>query len=103
MKLALKTPGDFNLQPVAGMPDGGVSTLQYIVRWGTTMLLITAIILTLFFLIWGGIEWITSGGNKEKLAGAQKKVIFAGIGLIISLGAFMIINIVGGFFGVSFF
>ena len=56
-----------------------------------------------FFLIWGGIEWITSGGNKEKLAGAQKKVIFAGIGLIISLGAFMIINIVGGFFGVSFF
>ena len=48
MKLALKTPGDFNLQPVAGMPDGGVSTLQYIVRWGTTMLLITAIILTLF-------------------------------------------------------
>lgn len=102
-KLALNTPGNHTLDPVAGMPGQGLSTFQSVIQWGTTVLVITAVILALFFLIWGGIEWITSGGNKEKVQAAQKKIVFASVGLIIVLVSFMIINIVGGLFGVNFF
>lgn len=105
-KLSLKI-GDYNLNPVlkgkSELPSGGLSDLQNIVKWGTTVLLITAVILTIVFFILGGIGWITSGGDKEKLASARKKIVYATIGFIITLGAFFIVNIVGDFFGIEFF
>ena len=102
-KLSLGTPGGYTFNSTAGMPDSGLSDLQSIVKWGTTVLMITAVLLTIFFLIWGGIEWITSTGDKEKLAKAQKKIIYASIGLIITLGAFFIVNFVGNLFDINFF
>ena len=101
-ELALQTPGG-NLQSVQGMPSSGFGDLQSVIQWGTTVLMIGAVILALFFLIWGGIQWITSRGNKENLAAAQKRIIYAVIGLVIALSAFMIINIVSGLLGVNFF
>ena len=58
------------------------------------VLLIIAIILCLFFLIYGGIRWITSGGDKGQIAQARATLTAAVVGLIISLLAFFILNIV---------
>lgn len=105
-ELALRTPGPnggYNINAVAGMPSGGLSDLQSIVSWATTTLMIAAVILTVVFFILGGIQWITSSGNKEKIQAAQKKITYAAIGLVITLGAFFIVNIVGWLLGVSFF
>ena len=66
-----------------------------------TILLIAAALIALFFLIWGGIRWITSGGDKSKVESARNTIIASIIGLIISLLAFFIITLVLGIFNLS--
>lgn len=66
-----------------------------------TILLIAAALIALFFLIWGGIRWITSGGDKSKVESARNTIIASIIGLVIALLAFFIITIVLGVFGLS--
>jgi hypothetical protein len=106
-KLALKTPGgkDFEINPPKGvnMPSGGLSDFKDILSWGTTMFLIAAVIIAVFILILAGIQWTTSGGDKEKVQSARNKIVYTIIGLIIIFGAFMIINIIGFLFDVNFF
>lgn len=65
---------------------------------GTFFLLI---VLSLIFLIIGGIMWITSGGNKEGMAKAKNTVTYALLGLALGLGSFIILKILGGFFNVD--
>lgn len=48
---------------------------------------------TIFFLI-GGFRYVTSSGNPEALEGAKKTIIYAGIGVAVALGAFVLSNIV---------
>lgn len=74
-----------------------------ILVFGVGALMVAAILIALFMLIWGGINWITSGGDKTKLQSARNTVIFAIIGLILTLLAFTIINVLGFFFGLSLF
>lgn len=62
------------------------------------VLLIIAIISSLFFLIYGGIRYISSGGDKGKIDQARSTLIAAIIGLIVSLAAFFILNFILVFF-----
>jgi putative flippase GtrA len=41
-------------------------------------------------IVYGGVEWITSGGNPDKVGKAKKIIKFAVIGLIITAGAYTI-------------
>lgn len=66
-----------------------------------TLLLVVAIVISLFFLIYGGIKWITSGGDKGAVDAARNHIIAAIVGLVISLLAFFIIQLIGGLFGIS--
>ena len=59
-----------------------------------TILLIIAVILALFFLIWGGIRWITSGGDKGKVDAARQTITAAIVGLILAFLAYAILNII---------
>jgi len=58
------------------------------------LLLVIAVIVSLFFLIWGGVRYIMSGGDKGKIDSARGTVIAAIVGLIISLAAFFIVNVI---------
>ncbi len=58
------------------------------------ILIVIAIVLSVIFLIIGGIHWIMSGGDKGKIEQARSKVTAAIIGLIISLLAYGIVNLV---------
>jgi hypothetical protein len=62
-----------------------------------SLLLIGAIIIALFFLVFAGVHWITSGGDKAKIESARSTLIAAVVGLVISLSAFMILNLVLNF------
>lgn len=62
-------------------------------------ILFIAFIAALVFLIWGGIKWIMSGGDKEGTGKAKETVTSALIGLAIVLGAWILINVVLNFFG----
>jgi len=53
------------------------------------------------FLIFGGIKWISSGGDKEQTAKAQSTITAALIGLVIVFAAWAIIKLIETFFGIS--
>jgi hypothetical protein len=59
-----------------------------------TFILTIAIIIALIYLIWGGIKWITSGGDKANVETARNQIIAAIIGLIVAFLAWFIIGIV---------
>lgn len=100
--LALNLPGNrYSIDPVSGMPGGGVVTLGKIIRIGVTFLLVAITITALIFFIWGGIQWITSSGDKAKVEAARKRLVYAVIGLIVAFASYFIINLVGFFFGLK--
>ena len=65
------------------------------------ILLIAAVVLALFFLIYGGIRWILSGGDKAKVETARQTIVAAIIGLIVAFLAYFIVNIILSVFGLG--
>jgi TRAP-type C4-dicarboxylate transport system permease small subunit len=74
-------------------------TVQGIVSSLINLVLVIAFVVFLFLLLWGGIQWITSGGDKEALAKAQGKISSAIVGIIIVISAWAILSLVRNFFG----
>src|SRR6266404_4406278 len=72
-----------------------------IVGAAVEFVLIIAVIIALFFLILGGIRWITSGGDKAKVESARGTIIAAIIGLVIAFLAFFVLSLALSFFGLS--
>ncbi|MBQ3467989.1 hypothetical protein IJH19_00360 [Candidatus Saccharibacteria bacterium] len=68
-------------------PDGVFTKIS------NTLLLIIGII-SVVMLIYGGFRYIISGGDNKKVADAKNTILYAIIGLIISLLAYAIINFV---------
>lgn len=79
--------------------DYGLGSVGKLVRTSISILFIVAVIASLFFLIAGGIKWITSGGDKANLEQARNWIVAAAVGLIITFSSYFIINIILEFFG----
>ncbi len=60
-----------------------------------------AVIVALFYLVWGGFKWLMSGGDKQAVTSAREHIVAAIIGLVIIFLSYFIINILLGFFGVG--
>lgn len=58
-------------------------------------------LLVFIYLIWGGIEWLTAGGDKSKTESARQKITNAIIGLAIVASALAISVVLSNFFGIS--
>lgn len=103
--LALTLPSgngqSMTLNPPAGLPTGGLNTVAKVAGNVFTIMLIIAVILALIFLILGGIGWITSGGDKQKVASARSRITFAIVGLIVALLSFFIVSVIGYVFKVN--
>ncbi|MBP6041663.1 hypothetical protein KA529_01445, partial [Candidatus Saccharibacteria bacterium] len=56
---------------------------------------LAGLIATGFFVV-GGFGYITSSGNPETLERSKRTLIFSGVGLAITIGAFVLSNIVTG-------
>jgi hypothetical protein len=52
-------------------------------------------------LLWGGFQWITSGGDKTQYEAARNRITYALVGLAIVAAAWAVMQLVGKFFGVS--
>lgn len=63
------------------------------------VVMLIAALLVFGFLIMGGIEWITSGGDKGKAESARNKLTSAVIGLIVIAASYAIITLVLQFLG----
>jgi hypothetical protein len=51
------------------------------------------------YFVWGAVDWILSGGDKEKVSNARKKMTHAIIGLVLLSLSYVIINLVGTIVG----
>lgn len=92
--------------PIAGFiskdPSGAFGISQFLSNLIALFYAIAAIVL-IFMLIWGAFEWLTSGGDKEKIASARGRIISAIIGMILFAIAFAVIQVLGVFTGFKFF
>lgn len=68
-----------------------------------SLIYIIATLILIFMILWGAFDWMTSEGDKEKLQGAQKKIINAIIGIMLFAMAFAVIKVLGIFTGFEFF
>lgn len=60
-------------------------------------------IVFIFMLLYAAFEWITSGGDKEKIESARNRITWAIIGIIILSLTFVFLRILGGITGFEFF
>lgn len=79
-------------------PGGGFGAFL-----GTLLSAVMAIaaLMVLLYLMWGAIEWITSGGDKGKLESARNKITQSIIGLIVLAATLAIFMLVQNFLGIS--
>lgn len=63
---------------------------------------ILAVIFALIYLLYGGIKWITSRGDKTEVEAARNHIIAAVVGLIVVILAVFILSIILGAFGINF-
>lgn len=85
-----------------GIQSGGIGTTQHIIQTGITIFLIFVVVLALIFMVFAGIRWIMSGGDKSALDAAKTQLRYAIIGLIIALAAYVIVNVITGFFSIHY-
>jgi len=101
-ELALKVSGE-SIIPPKGVPNPGNAFLstQNIIQVSITLIIIIATLAALAVIIFGGIRWIVSGGDKEKLQGARNMITYALVGLIVIFLSYFIINTISNFFGIK--
>lgn len=64
-------------------------------------LFIAGFLLTFMELLTGGITWVTSGGDKQKLEKARDQITNAIMGLIVVGAAYALSSLVARFFGLN--
>ena len=84
---------------LCGLQDKGPGA---IIRNSIIAVLVIATLISLFFLIRGGITWIMSGGDKGKVDAARQMLVASVVGLIVSFLAFFILSLVLQLFGLGF-
>lgn len=82
-----------------GAMEKVVDTISAIVGFMT----ICAAIWFLFQILYGGYQWLSSGGDSKQLASARDRLTHAFIGLTIVVGAWALLAMVSAFFGTEAF
>lgn len=60
-----------------------------------------AALMAFLYLVWGGIEWISSGGDKAGMEAARSRITAAFVGLAIVAAAWAIMMLIQSFFGIT--
>lgn len=104
-KLTLSIPGSggtITLEAPPGVPTGGLyGPGTNIIGVGIQVAILATIIITLLFFIRGGVNWVMSKGDKEKLQKARERLQYSIIGLVIVFLSFLAVNILGSVFGID--
>lgn len=87
-----------NFGKLCGVGAGGIGGLISNI---ITILFIVAVLLAIAFLVYGGIKWITSGGDKGKVEAARGTIVAALVGLVLVFLSYFVINLVAQFFGLG--
>lgn len=80
-------------------PTKGFKTLGNFINNILILAFGIAILVVLFMLVWGAFEWITSGGEKDAVGEARRRIINALIGLAILSVTFALARVAAQFLG----
>lgn len=84
------------------VPEKGFATsIGGLINSGLNLVMLLAAILVFGYLIWGGIEWITSGGDKGQTEKARNKITAAIVGLVVLAASYAILQLALSFLGFS--
>lgn len=83
----------------SGIPSDGLNIAQTITGNAVNIFFAIGVLLALFYLIYGGIQWTMSTGDKQKVAAARNRIMYAIFGLVIIFFAIFFVNIILYFFG----
>lgn len=82
-------------------PGVGYGDINSFMNAAIRLAFIVAIVSVLIMLVWGAIEWIFSGGNKDNVKTARERIMHALIGFAILAVAFAIASFAGSFVGIN--
>lgn len=89
------------IQPPGGAVKSTAVTIDKVIAFVINLLFVVGLIAAVAFLIYGGIKWILSGGDKAKVEAARNHIVAAIVGLIVIAAAFVIISLVFSILGVG--
>jgi len=81
--------------------NSGVGFFQKFIPSLVSLAIIIGAVIFFFNLVVGAIQWISSGGDKQKLESARGRISNAIIGLVVLLAVFAIVKLIEYFFGIS--
>jgi len=79
----------------------GIRSFQDIIPSVLGAVLTIAVVIFILFLLIGGIQWITAGGDKEALSNARARLTTAIVGILIVFSAWAILGLLKNFFGLT--
>ncbi len=81
------------------LPAWSKLTLGNILGWALRLVFVGAGLFVLYHLIFGALEWIQSGGDKEKVEKARKRITTAVTGLVILFVVLAVVVLLEQIFG----
>lgn len=85
-----------------GDPVAFANIGQLLSTFATAIILVAAIG-TLIFIVLGGVQYLTSGGDKAAAQGARERITYAIMGLAIVVSVVAVNQVIGAVFGVNIF
>ena len=79
-----------------------INELGPFITGAISIILVIAVFAAFIYLVWGGIQWITSGGDKSATESARNRIQNAILGLFIVFAAWAVMKIVSSFLGFEF-
>ena len=82
---------------------GYATDIANVISFALNLVMVVALLLVFLYLILGGIQWITSGGDKGKTEEARNKITAAVIGIIILAASYALVQFVAYILGLGSF
>lgn len=93
------TASDPNNPDYRYLPSGFARDFTALFTGVLSLVMALVAVLVFFMLIWGGVEWILSGGDKGKTEQARNKIVASLIGLLIVAASYAILYLILRFLG----
>ena len=83
-------------------PASRFFSISSIVNIIVPLAMIAAALVLLLMLMLAALNWISAGGNPEKLEKARSKMKYALIGFVIIIASYLIVQVIGYMLGIDF-
>jgi uncharacterized membrane protein len=109
--VALPAFADYGIDPCSSQDNNPISKVLcaingqnsgIVIRNIVVFIIVLAVVVALLYLLYGGIKWITSKGEKSEVEAARNHITAAITGLIVVFLAIFIVSVVLALFGISF-